>query len=217
MQEIASKLAAALQLGENLVWKDTAQTEAKPGPSNENIPAKQATNDPAQVKEPEPERQGLEPTPTPSLSRCVTATYVDTDIAPTPDIPETPVPSFPPGREDVPETPLPNLPPESEEPERPPPTPTFHPPPGEPMLQKRSGIDMATLPTPFGKSGPPPLPFKLGGGKLPPVGAQGTSLDNLPNPPDDELPSYEEVEMADKLSGRKPKKAKQPKAELEPL
>lgn len=209
MQEIANKLAAALQLGENLVWKDKPQAEAKPGPSSENTQVKRPVGDPSNMKEPEPERPGQSPT----LSRCATTTNVDTDIAPTPDIPETPVPSFPPNREDVPETPLPDLPEDTDDAERPPPTPVFHPPPGEPMLQKRSGVDMSNLPSPFGKT-VPPLPFKLGSGKLPPVAGQATNLDNLPSPPDDELPSYEEVEMADKLSG---KKSKKPKVLLEPL
>lgn len=195
------------------MWKDKAQSDAKP--STENTQAKPSTSTLDNVKEPEPNRPDDRQAPTPSISRCATATNVDADIAPTPSIPETPVPNFPPSHEEYPETPLPNLPSESEEPNRPPPTPTFHPPPGEPMLQKRA-LDMSTLPSPFGKT-VPPLPFKLSGGKLPPVGGQAPNLDNLPNPPDDELPTYEEVEMADKLSGKKKKKTKEPKAELEPL
>lgn len=208
-------MAAALQLGESLVWKDKQQAETKPSaPPMDETQVKQ----PIGVKEPEPLRQGLGPTPTPTpggISRPATSTNVEAEMAPTPDIPPTPAPSFPPNRDDVPETPLPNLQ-DEEEADRPPPTPTFHPPPGEPILQKKAG-DLSSLPTPFGKT-IPPLPFKFGGGKLPPVVGQGASdLDNLPSPPTDELPSYEEVEMADRLSGKKKKKHKESKAELEPL
>ena len=201
-------------MGEGLVWKDKPQVEAKPGPSTENTQVKQPvpTEDPRQIKEPEPDRMGESP----SLDRCATATNVEADIAPTPDIPPTPVPSFPPNRDDIPQTPLLNLAGHGEAPDRPPPTPTFHPPPGEALLQKRP-VDMTNLPTPFGKT-IPPLPFKLSGtgGRLPPVGGQVPNLDNLPSPPNDELPTYEEVEMADRLSGRKPKKTKS-KVALEPL
>ncbi|XP_045191416.2 Bardet-Biedl syndrome 4 protein-like isoform X2 [Mercenaria mercenaria] len=218
VQETASKMAAALQLGDNLVWKDKQQAEAKPSaPTSEDTQVKQPYGV-SRVKEPEPTRHDLGPTPTPTpggISRAATSSGVEADIAPTPDIPQTPAPSFPPNRDEVPETPLPNHPPEDEH-DQPPPTPTFHPPPGEPMLQKKAG-DLSSLPSPFGKT-VPPLPFKLGGGKLPPVQGQAVpNLDNLPNPPEDELPSYEEVEMADKLSGKKKKKHKEPKAELEPL
>ncbi|WAR11557.1 BBS4-like protein [Mya arenaria] len=213
VQEVASKLAAALQVGESLVWK------AEPKPSAEETQVKQPADGPGAVKEPEPNRSDLPLAPTP-ISRAVTSAGVDTDLVPTP-IPETPAPSFPPNRDEILETPLPNLPPGTDEPDRPPPTPTFHPAPGEPMLQKREG-DLSALPTPFGKS-IPPLPFKLGGGsRLPPVqgsSATGSSLDNLPSPPDDELPTYAEVEMADKLSGKKKKKHKnkEPTPELEAL
>ncbi|XP_060577578.1 Bardet-Biedl syndrome 4 protein homolog isoform X2 [Ruditapes philippinarum] len=215
VQEIASKMAAALQVGDSLVWKDKQQAENKPSaPPAEDVHAKQ----PANVKEPEPYRSGVGPSPAPgTLSRAATSTGVEADIPPTPDISQTPVPGFRANRDEIPETPLPNLPP-GEEPDQPPPTPTFHPPPGEPMLQKKAG-DLSSLPTPFGRT-IPPLPFKLGGGKLPPVQGQGQAppdLDNLPSPPQDELPSYEEVEMADKLSGKKKKKSKEPVPELEAL
>ncbi|KAL4234073.1 Bardet-Biedl syndrome 4 protein [Mactra antiquata] len=208
VQEVAGKLGAALQLGENLVFKDK-QPSAPPA---DNAQTKRASSSGAdKVKEPEPSRPDM-------VSRAATATNVDADIAPTPDIPQTPTPSFPPRDGDVSETPLPNLP-GNEERDGMAPAPSYHPPPGEPMLQKRAG-DISSLPTPFGKS-IPPLPFKLSGGKLPPVQGQGgASLDDLPSPPQDELPSYEEVEMADRLSGKKKKKHKEPKepqAELEPL
>lgn len=211
------KLSTALQVGDSLVWKEK-QPETKPSaPPAEETQVKQPYGAPASIKEPEPARPGFDPTPTPTtpglgISRPATSANVEPDIPPTPDIAQTPVPSFPPNRDEVPETPLPNLP--GEELDLPPPTPTFHPPPGEPILQKKAG-DLSSLPTPFGKT-IPPLPFKLSGNKLPPV--QGSSepsaadLDNLPNPPDDELPpTYEEVEMADKLSGKKKKKHKGPK------
>lgn len=213
VQEVVAKLATALQIGEGLVWKNQAETKTS-APAADSTQVKRPDNRPEYVKEPEPSRSdlGLTPTPTPGYSRPATSTNVDAEIAQTPDIPETPVPRFPPDRDEVPETPLPNI--GQDEPDRPPPTPTFHPPPGEPVLQKRAG-DLSSLPTPFGKT-IPPLPFKLGGGKLPPVqGQEAVDLDNLPSPPQDELPSYEEVEMADKLSGKKKKKA--PQAELEPL
>ena len=162
---------------------------------------------PKKVPEPAVEPIAPTPIPTPGPGRPATTTFVDADIPPTPEIPPTP-------------TPVPAFPPSHEEPERPTPTPTFHPPPGEPMLQKRAQ-DLPNLPTPFGASNIPPLPFKLGGRTLPPVTGQTPNLDNLPNPPDDELPpTYEEVEMADKLSGKKKKKKdkhKEPQAELAPL
>ncbi|KAH3798765.1 hypothetical protein DPMN_152368 [Dreissena polymorpha] len=214
VQDIASKLAAALQVGESLVLK--AESVKK---SQDQTQVKRPISDDsglAGLKEPEPDRSEIF---TPGL-RPVTSTNVDADIAPTPDIPETPAPRFPPNRDEILETPLPNLDGDDEG-YQPPPTPTFHPPPGEPILQKREG-DLSTLPTPFGKS-IPPLPFKLGGaGRLAPVQAQGHSipdLDNLPSPPGDDLPpTYDEVEMADKLSGKKKKKKTQEaRAQLEPL
>ena len=209
---MASKLAAALQVGESLVWKP------EPKPTADTTHAQRPADGPAGVKEPEPQR---EDTMTPG-ARPVTSTNVDADLAPTP-YPETPAPSFPPNRDEVPETPLPNLPGDEEEEEyagasggHPPAAGSYHPPPGEPMMQKREG-ELSSLPTPFGKT-IPPLPFKLGGSRLPPVSGQGTSLDDLPSPPEVDLPpTYAEVEMADKLSGKKKKKSKEPKPQLEAL
>ena len=237
IEEIARKLGTALQLGEGALkeWtKDKKSPEAAGTDVNANASEETKVKQPLddrQVMEPlpqeakaknmfEPQREpdpGLEaqtpiPTPGPSRAGAATASLVDANIAPTPDIPPTPtpVPAFPPTGE------------AEEEPDRPPPTPTFHPAPGEPMLQRRAQ-DLPNLPTPFGASSIPPLPFKLGGRTLPPVAGQTPNLDNLPNPPGDELPpTYEEVEMADKLSGKKKKKKdkhkdREPQAELAPL
>ena len=207
VQEIATKLGTALQVGENLVWKDQKT------PDKDQTAVKEPISDPGKVKEPEPTREKISPTP--AASRPATSTLVEAEMNPMPDLPPTPAPNFPPDRDEI-ETPLPNINPGDEAPEMPPPTPTFHPPPGEPILQKRLG-DISSLPPPLGAKGIPPLPFKLGGAALPPLkGDNVPNLDNLPAPPLDELPSYEEVEMADKLSGKK-KKQKEKRAELEPL
>lgn len=202
-------MAAALQLGESLVWKDKQQAESKPSaPPVDETQVKQ----PMGVKEPEPPRHSIGPTPTPTpggISRPATSTNVDAEMAPTPDIPPTPVPSFPPNRDEVPETPLPNLQGE-EEADQPPPTPTFHPPPGEPILQKKAG-DLSSLPTPFGKT-VPPLPFKLGGGRLPPVVGQGASdLDNLPSPQKMNYPLMRKLKWLTGYQEKRKRNIKNPK------
>lgn len=224
---MATKLSTALQVGDSLVWNEKQPETKSSAPPAEDTQVKQPYGAPANIKEPEPVRPGLDSTPTATtsglgISRPATSANVEPDIPPTPDISQTPAPSFPPNRDEVTETPLPNLP--DDELNLPPPTPTFHPPPGEPILQKKAG-DLSSLPSPFGKT-VPPLPFKLSGNKLPPVQSHSSSevsapsaadIDNLPNPPDNELPpTYEEVEMADKLSGKKKKKHKEPKGLKEP-
>ncbi|KAL3860562.1 hypothetical protein ACJMK2_010675 [Sinanodonta woodiana] len=178
LMDSAQKLGAALQLGENLVFNQPKQPESKDkevgatGDINQNVVPRNLQAEDTQVKEP---NTSLTPAPFGDF-RPATTTGVKTDDFATPAMPPTPAPDMPPR------------------------TPTFHPPPGEPMFMKKARDLPQVLP--FSSPSPiPPLPFNRS--KLASIGAGRKGLDNLPSPPADELPTYEEVEMADKLSGKK--------------
>ncbi|OWF54543.1 Bardet-Biedl syndrome 4 protein homolog [Mizuhopecten yessoensis] len=164
IQDVASKLAAALQVGDSMLWKQTAQPPAPlPDQNSNTVQSTPSDNlDETEVKKPfgsVPDSGPLPPPPQDPVG--------DLDGgrgAPTPIIPP-----YSPYEEDRTGSRL-----ESE--------PTFHPPP------KADSLPPLTGGASFKSGALPPLGYPIASGRTEPP-----DLDNLPSPPRDSLPSYSEA------------------------
>ncbi|XP_060081334.1 Bardet-Biedl syndrome 4 protein-like [Ylistrum balloti] len=164
IQDVASKLAAALQVGDSMLWKQSSQPSAPQSDQNANtMPSKPSDNvDETQVKKPIgsiPDSGPLPPPPNDPVGDITGGRGAPTPI----------IPPYNPYEEDRGASRL-----ESE--------PTFHPPPKTdslPPITGGAGLKAGAL---------PPLGIPIASGRTEPP-----DLDKLPTPPKDGLPSYTEA------------------------
>ncbi|XP_033754504.1 Bardet-Biedl syndrome 4 protein-like [Pecten maximus] len=164
IQDVASKLAAALQVGDSMLWKQQSQPSAPVSDQNANtVQSKTSSSlDETQVKKPFGSTLDSGPLPPPPSDP-------EGDITGGRGAPTPIIPPYNPYEDDRTGSRL-----ESE--------PTFHPPPKTdslPPITGGAGLKSGAL---------PPLGFPIAASRTEPP-----DLDNLPNPPSDDLPSYAEV------------------------